>query len=59
MNTPNTPTANKGGRPRKSGHIHKWIVPERIEELAKTHGIDYIWTAALQWHRLMNSTDQH
>lgn len=54
MNQTNNPTTNKGGRPRKIGKVHKWIVPPDIEELAERKGVDYIWTAAISFDRLMN-----
>lgn len=54
MNEPNTPTANKGGRPRKAGRVHKYIVPPSLEPIIDEYGIDYVWSAALQWYRMVS-----
>lgn len=48
-----TEEVNKGGRPRKAGRTHKYIVPPQLEPIIKAKGIDYVWSAALAYDRLM------
>lgn len=54
MVTPNTHAINKGGRPRKEGVLHKYIVPPAVEEIIKIYGIDYVWEAAVAYYRLLH-----
>lgn len=49
-----TQETNKGGRPRKPGKMHKYIVPPLLEDIIKTYGIDYVWQCALNYHKLMH-----
>lgn len=44
---------NKGGRPRKEGRVHKYIVPPHIEKLIEKWGIEYVWNAAYTYATLM------
>lgn len=49
-----THTNNKGGRPRKAGKMHKYIVPPQLEPIIAEYGIDYVWTAAVAYHNLVH-----